>query len=259
MADANKHSYSIVVLIKQVADMNAVRVDHSSGKPVFSGQQMISSYDEYAIEESLKIKEQYGGEVIAVSAGPPSVKDALNRSLAMGADRAVMIPAENINELETLAVAKLLADQLKQLNFDIIFAGQNSDDYETGHVPPQIAELLGLPQVSSVVTLEANGNRLTLARDTEDGRQVVEVETPVLLMAMTGLNEPRYPSLKGIMAAKKKPLDVADSVGGSEADHIDWSDPVAPEKTSSGTILRDIPPADAAKQLVGWLREQKLV
>ncbi len=251
--------YAIVVLIKQVADMNAVRVDHSSGRPVFSGQQMISSYDEYAIEEALKIKEQFGGEVIVVSAGPPSIKDALNRALAMGADRAVLIPVEDINELDTLAVANLLADQLKQLNFDIIFAGQNSDDYETGHVPPQIAELLGLPQVSSVVTLEANDSHLTLGRDTEDGRQIVEVETPVLLMAMTGLNEPRYPSLKGIMAAKKKPLDIADATNGAAMDHVDWSDPVAPEKTSGGMILRDIPAADAAKQLVGWLREQKLV
>src|SRR4051794_34661610 len=197
MADAHKHSYSIVVLIKQVADMNAVRVDHSTGKPVFSGQQMISSYDEYAIEEALKLKEQYGGEVIAVSAGPPSVKDVLNRALAMGVDRAVQILADNINGLDTLAVANLLAEQLKQMSFDIIFAGQNSDDYETGHVPPQIAEILGLPQVSSVVTLEADGGRLTLSRDTEDGRQIVEVETPVMLMAMTGLNEPRYPSLKG--------------------------------------------------------------
>src|SRR4051794_27686078 len=160
MADANGHSHSftIVVLIKQVADMNAVRVDHSSGKPVFSGQQMISSYDEYAIEEALRLKEHFGGEVIAISAGPPSVKDALNRALAMGADRAILIPADKINELDTLGVANLLADQLKLVNFDIVFAGQNSDDYETGHVPPQIAELLALPQVSSVVSLEADGS-----------------------------------------------------------------------------------------------------
>jgi len=251
--------YNIVVLIKQVADMNAVRVDHSNGKPIFSGQQMISSYDEYAIEEALKLKEQYGGEVIAVSAGPPSVKDVLNRALAMGTDRAVQVLADNINGLDTLAVANLLAEQLKQLSFDIIFAGQNSDDYETGHVPPQIAEILGLPQVSSVVTLEADGGRLTLSRDTEDGRQIVEVETPVMLMAMTGLNEPRYPSLKGIMAAKKKPLDTVDSGVGNDGNRASWNDPIAQEKAASGTILRDVPPAEAAKQLVGWLKEQKLV
>jgi electron transfer flavoprotein beta subunit len=259
MADANKHSYSIVVLIKQVSDMNAVRVDHATGKPILSGQQVINSLDEYAIEESLRLKEKFGGEVIAMSAGPASVKDALTRALAMGADRAVQVPLENISDLDTLAVAEILADQLKQLQFDIVIAGQNSDDYETGHVPPQIAELLGLPQVSSVTKLEADGNHLTLSRDTEDGTQVVEVETPVLLMAMTGLNEPRYPSLKGIMAAKKKPFDQATTDGARGSNRIDWSDPVAPERTSSGTILQDVAPADAAKQLVGWLKEQRLI
>jgi electron transfer flavoprotein beta subunit len=115
-----------------------------------------------------------------------------------------------------------------------------------------------LPQVSSVMKLEANGDLLKLSRDTEDGRQVVEVQTPVLLMAMTGLNEPRYPSLKGIMAAKKKPLDLV-SASGATNGRLTWSEPVAPEKTSSGTILQDMPPAEAAKQLVGWLKEQKLI
>jgi electron transfer flavoprotein beta subunit len=252
-------AYTIVVLIKQVSDMNAVRVDHGTGKPILSGQQVINSLDEYAIEEALQLREHYGGEVIAMSAGPASVKDALTRALAMGADRAVQIPFDNVNELDTLGVAKILAEQLKQVQFDIVLTGQNSDDYETGHVPPQIAEILGLPQVSSVTKLEVNGNRLTLSRDTEDGTQVVEVETPVLLMAMTGLNEPRYPSLKGIMAAKKKPLDLVSTDGQQESNRLEWSDPIAPERTSSGTILQDVPPAEAAKQLVGWLKEQKLI
>jgi electron transfer flavoprotein beta subunit len=251
--------YAIVVLIKQVSDMNAVRVDHASGKPILSGQQVINSLDEYAIEEALRLKEQFGGEVTAISAGPASVKDALTRALAMGADRAIQVTVENIAELDTLAVARILADQLKQVQFDIVLTGQNSDDYESGQVPPQIAELLNLPQVSSVTKLEANGNRLTASRDTEDGTQVVEVETPVLLMAMTGLNEPRYPSLKGIMAAKKKPLDLASPSGHQENERVTWSDPVAAERATSGIILQDISPADAAMQLVDWLKEQKLV
>jgi electron transfer flavoprotein beta subunit len=252
-------AYTIVVLIKQVSDMNAVRVDHATGKPILSGQQVINSLDEYAIEEALKLKEQYGGEVVALSAGPASVKDALTRALAMGADRAIQLPVENIGDLDTLAVAKILADQLKQLQFDIVLTGQNSDDYESGQVPPQIAELLELPQVSSVAKLVADGTKLTLSRETEDGTQTVEVETPVLLMAMTGLNEPRYPSLKGIMAAKKKPLDLVQSGGEQGAGRITWSDPVAPERTSSGIVLQDVAPAEAAKQLVGWLKEQKLI
>src|SRR5215204_3536637 len=131
--------YTIVVLIKQVSDMNAVRVDHATGKPILSGQQVINSLDEYAIEEALKLKEQYGGEVIALSAWPASVKDALTRALAMGADRAIQVPVENIGNLDTISVATILADQLRSIEFDIVLTGQNSDDFESGQVPPQIA------------------------------------------------------------------------------------------------------------------------
>jgi electron transfer flavoprotein beta subunit len=252
-------AYSIVVLIKQVPDMNAVKIDRSSGKPILSGQNVISSFDEYAVEEALRLKEQHGGEVTVLAAGPASVKDAISRALAMGADRGILVQVAEPNALDTLAVADLLAGQLRESAFDIVLVGQNSDDYTTGHVGPQLAELLGLPQVSSVTRVEADRNRLTLHRDTEDGKQVVEVSTPVLLMAMTGLNQPRYPSLKGIMAAKKKPLDQVDAVAGEPADLIRWGEPFVPERTVTGTILQDVPPADAARQLVGWLREQKLI
>jgi electron transfer flavoprotein beta subunit len=251
--------YSIVVLVKQVPDMNAVKVDRATGTPDLSGQKVISSFDEYAIEAAIQLKEQYGGEVTVVSAGPPSVKDAITRVLAMGADRGVQITVDNINQLDTLAVAELFADQLKTMTYDIIFTGQNSDDYETGQMPPQLAELLGLPQVSSVTTLEANGNRLTLGRDTEDGRQIVEVDTPVLLMAMTGLNEPRYPSLKGIMAAKKKPIEQVTPPAVECTDRVVWTEPVVQERAASGIIVQDVAPAEAAQQLVAWLRENKLV
>ncbi|MGH2532354.1 MAG: electron transfer flavoprotein subunit beta/FixA family protein [Thermomicrobiales bacterium] len=251
--------YAIVVLIKQVPDMNAVRVDRGSGKAILGGQRAISSFDEYAIEEALRLKEAHGGEVTVVCAGPSSVKDAVSRALAMGADRGVILPFENVDDLDTLAVADILAAQLQGMSYDVVLTGQNSDDSATGHVGPQVAELLGIPQVSSITKLEANGNHLTLHRDTEEGQQVVDVDTPVLLMAMTGLNEPRYPSLKGIMAAKKKPVDQGAPARTDGERRLSWSEPSAPERTSGGTIVQDAAPADAAKQLVTWLKERKLL
>src|SRR5262249_14228490 len=163
--------------------------------------------DEYAIEEALRLKEQHGGEVVVLTAGPPSVKDVVSRALAMGADRGVIIPLDDQNALDTLALATIVANQLKTMTFDIVLTGQISDDFATGQVGSQRAELLGIPQVGSITRVEAEGDTLTVGRDTEDGRQTIVVRTPVLLMAQVGLNEPRLPSLKGIMAAKKKTVD----------------------------------------------------
>lgn len=252
-------AYTIVVLLKQVPDMNAVRIDRATGKPILSGQNVISSSDEYAIEEALRLKEQHEGEVIALSAGPASVKDVISRALAMGADRGVIIPVDNPNTLDTLAIAELIAGQLKTISYDIILTGQISDDYASGQVGSQVAELLGIPQVGSLTKVEANGDTLTVGRDTEDGRQTIEVRTPVLLMAQAGLNEPRYPSLKGIMAAKKKPVEQATPAAVDGGYRISWGEPYVPERDTTGVILQDVPAADAARQLVGWLREQKLI
>jgi electron transfer flavoprotein beta subunit len=251
-------AYSIVVLVRQVPDMNAVRVNRATGELQLSGQLAISSFDDYAIEEAIRLKDAHGGEVTVVSAGPPAVKDAVSRALAMGADKGIVIQLDDPVSVDALALARVLADAIAPLSPDIVLCGQMSDDYGTGEVGPAVAELFGIPQVSSATRVEASGASLTILRDTEDGQQKVNVNTPVLIMAMTGLNEPRYPSLKGIMAAKKKPVETItpQSVPVSE---IRWSAPFAQEKTAGGTIVQDVPPKEAARQLVAWLRENKLV
>ena len=249
----------IILLVKQVPDMNAVRIDKATGRVTLSEQRVVSSYDEYAIEEALRLREVHGGEVTVIAAGPPHVKDVLTRALAMGADRALLIDLPNVADLDTLALARVLAGQVERLPFDLVLVGQNSDDYESGQVGPQVAELLDLPMVSSVMDLQVEGGRLILKRDVEDGSQTVEAPLPALLMAITGLNEPRYPSLKGIMAAKKKPLDVVQPETVDTAHRLAWSEPEAPERTTSGVLVQDVPAVEAAEQLVAWLREQKLV
>jgi electron transfer flavoprotein beta subunit len=257
--ETEKRTRTIVVLIKQVPDVNAVKIDRLSGQPVLSGQSVISSYDSHAIEAGLRLRnEQGGGEVIVVSAGPASAKDAITRALAMGADRGIQITLAPEAAIDSLATARLLADAVRGLDYDLILAGQAADDNETGQVGPQVAELLDLPLISSVIGLEVAGDRLMATRDTEDGHQTVESELPAVLLTSSGLNEPRYPSLKGIMAAKKKPVEqIAATTDGTERMH--WSAPYVPERTISGTVVQDVTATEAATQLVAWLREQKVI
>ena len=256
--ETEKRIGTFVVLIKQVPDINAVKIDRLSGQPVLSGQSVISSYDSHAIEAGLRLRdEQGGGEVIVVSAGPASAKDAITRALAMGADRGIQITLPDA-AIDSLATARLLAEAVRGLDFDLILAGQAADDNETGQVGPQVAELLDLPLISSVIELEVTGDRLMATRDTEDGHQTIESELPAVLLTSSGLNEPRYPSLKGIMAAKKKPVEqIAATTDGTERMH--WSAPYVPERTISGTVVQDVPATEAATQLVAWLREQKII
>lgn len=250
--------YAIVVLIKQVPDMNALRVDRASGQVQFIGQPVISSYDACALEAAIQMKDAHGGELTVISAGPASVKDALQRALGMGADRAIHVMLNDPNKTDALALSHMLADQIKAALFDIVFAGQASDDGGSGQVGPQVAELLGIPKIGSIASLSVEGNTITIERDCEDGRQTIDVQTPVLLMAQSGLNEPRYPSLKGMMAAKKKPLDVVLG-SASSSDGLTWSAPYVPSRPSSGTIVQHASPAEVAAQFVDWLKERKLV
>jgi electron transfer flavoprotein beta subunit len=249
---------SIVVLIKQVPDMNAVRVDKTSGKPLLGDQLVLGSADAIAVEAALQLKESQGGDVTVVSAGPASTRDALQRALAMGADRALHVPLESQNGADTFAVANVIAKAIGDLQADVILAGQQADDYESGQVPAQVAELLGLPQVSWVTRLEVTSDGLSMERDTEDGRQQVIARTPVMIMAADGLNEPRYPSLKGIMAAKKKPLDAIDAIALEPSSNISWSSPVAPQKPTAGVIVQDKPAAEAVAELVAWMKARNL-
>jgi electron transfer flavoprotein beta subunit len=249
---------TIAVLIKQVQDMNAVRVDRATRTIVPSAQLRVSSYDEYAIEAALRLKEAHGGEVVAVSAGPPPARDAISRALAMGADRGIHLEVADLNATDTLGMARILADAVRPLSCHLILAGQTSDDSETGQVGAQVAALLAVPLVSNVVAIEIEDDRLLVRRDMEDGYQTVRTTLPALLLSSTGLDEPRLPSLKGIMGAKKKPVESV-SVNVEDEDRLRWDAPFVPEKTVAGTIVQDVPGPEAARQLVAWLREQKLV
>jgi electron transfer flavoprotein beta subunit len=168
-------------------------------------QYIISPYDEFAVEECLRLKEKNGGDVTVVSLGNDAHKETLRKALAMGADKAVLLKDDS--QRDSFGVARALADYLKELSPDAVFFGKQSVDYDDGSVGVMVAEMLGLPCVSVVVKLEITGGRATAEREIEGGREVVETTLPAVFTAQKGLNEPRYPSLKGIMGAKSKPIE----------------------------------------------------
>jgi len=165
----------------------------------------VNPYDEFAIEECLRLKEKLGGEVIAVSLGGDTHRETLRKALAMGADKAVLLKDESPRD--SFAVACALTQYLKEASPDAVFFGKQSVDSDDAAVGPMVAEMLGLPSVTVVVKLDINGTTVTAQREIEGGRETVETKLPAVFTAQKGLNEPRYPSLRGIMAAKNKPIE----------------------------------------------------
>ncbi len=171
---------------------------------------VVNPYDEFAIEEALKQKEKLGGEVVVISLGSDSSKETIRKALAMGADSGVLLKDEN--QRDSMSVAKALAEEIKNQGAELVFFGKQSVDYDNGIVGQLTAELLGYNCVSVVVSLDINDGKVTAEREIEGGKETVETQLPVVITAQKGLNEPRYASLKGIMAAKKKTIEEKEPV-----------------------------------------------
>ncbi|MBW4839565.1 MAG: electron transfer flavoprotein subunit beta/FixA family protein [Paenibacillaceae bacterium] len=195
----------VVVILKQTFDTEE-KIVITDGKVSEDGVKfVINPYDEYAVEEALRLKEAHGVSVTVVSAGPDRAAEALRTALAMGADEAVRIATEAIHTDE-YGISRLLAAFLQTQSYDLILGGNFSVDNGAGQVAVRLAKLLDLPHVSSITELTVNGEQATVVRDAEGDAETLEVKLPALLTAQQGLNEPRYPSLPGIMKAKKKPF-----------------------------------------------------
>lgn len=197
----------IVVLMKQTFDTEAKITLDKDGKINRQGVNLIiNPYDEFAVEEALRIKEKHGGEVVLVSVGSETAQEALRQALAMGADRAVLINPE-LEETDESATALILARAVSGMEYDLILGGWRAIDDGSAQVAGRVAEILGLPVVNQVTKIEIEENKAVATRDIEGGYEVVEVPLPAVLTAQKGLNEPRYPTMKGIMQAKKKPME----------------------------------------------------
>jgi len=214
---------------------------------------VLNPYDEFAIEECLKLKEKNGGEVVAVSLGGDAHKDTLRKALAMGVDKAVLLKDESVRD--SFAVARALADFLKGSSPDVVFFGKQSVDSDDAAVGTMVAEMLAYPSVSVVVKLEIAGDKATAEREIEGGRERVETTLPAVFTAQKGLNEPRYPSLKGIMAAKSKPIqEVQPSPAAPKLEILSMQKP--PAKSAGKIVGTD---ASAVPELVRLLHEEAKV
>ncbi|MBB6446268.1 electron transfer flavoprotein subunit beta/FixA family protein [Bacillus benzoevorans] len=201
---------NIFVVMKRTFDTEE-KITLKNGKIQEDGAEfIINPYDEYAVEEALKIREEHGGEVTVVTVGEEEAEKELRTALAMGADKAVLINDEDVEEGDAFSAAAILSAYLKDKNADIILAGNVTVDGSSGQVGPRLAEALGISAVTTITKLTIDGDKTIIERDVEGDVEIVETELPLLVTCQQGLNEPRYPSLPGIMKAKKKPLEKLD-------------------------------------------------
>ena len=201
---------NIVVCVKQVPD-TAVERTLKPGEGTLdraSLDGLINELDEYAIEEGLKIAEAHGGEVTIVSVGPEKASESVRKALSMGADRAVHVADDAIAGSDALATSLVLAEAVKVTGFDLVILGSESTDARTGVVPAMLAERLGVPQLTLASKVDIDGTEVTVRRVSDEGFETVSGSLPAVVSVVEKINEPRYPSFKGIMAAKKKPVQV---------------------------------------------------
>ena len=258
----------IVVLIKRTPDTEAViKVDEDKKIDNSSFKYIINPYDEYAVEEALRIKEKNSAEVIVASFGPQKSKECLLKALAMGADKAVHIACEDIDMLDSLTTAKVIAAMLKKEQADIILCGRQGIDDDNMHVGVMVAELMNLPHVNGVTKVELLDKEIRLDREIEGGqKEHYLANLPVVIGAHKSLNKPRYASLPGIMKAKRKPYTVLslEDLGFDYSSLIKANRVVTvahsmPPEKPKGEILKDEPLEVMVDKMVSFLRNEAKV
>jgi electron transfer flavoprotein beta subunit len=233
----------IAVCIKRVPDMETRFKIAASGTAVDEAglKYDMSDFDGYAVETALQLNEKQGpGETVVISLGPDVVQEQLRKALSMGADRAVQLKADRV-PADGLAIARALAAELTGGGYDLILFGRQAVDSANATVGPMTAELLGLPCATAVSTLEIANGRATARRDLEGAAEIIEFPLPAVVSVDEGMPRARYPSLKGIMAAKKKPLEVKPAQLGDE--HITIEKMELPPERAAGRIVGEGPAA----------------
>jgi electron transfer flavoprotein beta subunit len=254
---------NIVACVKQVPDTETlikVKPD-GSGIDETGIKWVMNPYDEFGVEEALRLKEKYGGDVTIVTLGPARALEALRTALAMGADKGIYINDPVFDNVDAYTVATALAAAIKGIPHDIIFCGQRAIDDDSGQVGAILAELLGIPQVVVVTKVDVEGKSVKVIRPIEGAQLLIESPLPCVITAQKGLNEPRYASLPGIMKAKKKPVDtkVAAGLGVSIDVKAKIARTLPPPARPPGKIICGEEPAEKARELARLLREEAKV
>lgn len=262
---------NIICCLKQVPDTEAQIKIASDGKSIVTDdiKWVMNPYDEYGVEEALRLKEKFGGEVIVVGLGPKRVTESIRTALAMGVDKGVLISDDAFEGSDSLATAKALAAVIKDLEYDIIFTGQRGVDDDMGVVGAALAEFLNIPHFSVIDKVEVaeDGKSVKVNRPVEGQILVLESNLPALITAQKGLNEPRYASLPGIMKAKKKPLDekTLSDLGldaaefGEGARKVKILEMTPPPAREAGKIIEGETPQEKAAELARLLHEEAKV
>jgi electron transfer flavoprotein beta subunit len=261
----------ICVLVKEVPDAAVEkRIDPSTGRMDRSGEKNLNPYDTHAIEAAMQIKE--GGavpveEIVAVTMGPDSAIRALHKAVSLGADRSVQLSDETLAGSDVAATGYALAQVLKKEQPDLVLLGQQSDDGECYTIGAIVADYLQMPSLTQVIQLEVEGGGLRCERQAEYGYDTVSVELPAVISVGDAINEPRYPSLKAIMGAKKKPLeklkigeaDIEAGRVGADGSRVDCGDFTDPPAKPGGEIIEDEDTNETVEKIVAWLDERKLI
>ena len=258
---------NIVVCMKQVPDTELERSlgpgDNTVNRAAADG--VINYLDEFAIEEGLKIAEAHGGEVTILSMGPAKAAESIRKALSMGAGKAVHVTDDALAGSDALATSLVLAEALKATGFDLVIFGCESTDARTGVVPAMVAERLGMAQLTLASKVDISGSEVTVRRVTDEGYAVVTGSLPAVVSVVEKINEPRYPTFKGIMAAKKKPVQVlsladlgvdASAVGLAGA--ASWVEGFAARPPrQAGVVVKD--EGDGGAKAAGFLAERKFI
>lgn len=241
---------NIYVLLKRTFDTEERLTVSNGGINEDGAEFIINPYDEYAVEEAIRVRDAHSGEITVVTVGSDEAEKELRTALAMGADKAVLINTEeDVENGDQFTTAKILAEYLKDKEADLILGGNVAIDGGSGQVGPRVAELLNIPYVTTITNLTIEGEKVTITRDVEGDSEVIETSLPLLVTAQQGLNEPRYPSLPGIMKAKKKPLEEL------ELDDLDLEEDDVAAKTKTLEIY--LPPKkEAGRVLQGEIGQQ---
>ena len=257
----------IVVCLKQVPDTTVVKIDPKTGTLIRDGvPSIINPEDKHALEAALQLKDNYGAHVTVISMGPPQAKNALREALCMGADEAILITDRAFGGADTLSTSKAIAAAIKELEYDIIFAGRQAIDGDTAQVGPEIAEHLNVPQVTYVQDVKVEEDGLIVNRALEDGYELIKVQTPVLLTAIEELNNPRYMNVQYIFDTVNKEvkmmtaadIDVPVEELGLKGSPTKVKKSMTKEAKGAGEIVKESAP-EAVAYVLGKLKEKHYI